>query len=223
MILDILKDGLEYARTNSNHIIIFYLGVLIFPLILIEGYSYNIIENCLNGMINNRDKLTDMTINSESFMNGLKLLILKISYYIPEIILLLAVSYIPRVNYVLVMIVLVVLTIVSYYVSEIASICMVESGLFKEGYNFSRICEILKSVGLTYVELIVMTFIILLGIFTVMAIIMGFVTLLSTISTTLFVITSTLMLLLYFVLMVVIIPVYVLFKNRTIVSVYNLK
>ena len=222
MILDILKDGLEYSKTNSSRIILFYLGILIFPLILIESYSYHIIENCLNGMINNNDKLPDIKINKESFINGLKLLVMKITYYLPEIILLTIAPYF-NVNYILFTIVMVILTILSYYISEIACICMVESGSFKEGYNFSTISEILKSVGITYVELIITTFIILLGIFALLILFTGIITILSQVSTTLFMILSVLMFIFYFVLMIVIIPLYVLFKNRTMVSIYNLR
>ena len=35
MIFDILKDGLEYVGTNKNQIILYYVGILLFPLVLI--------------------------------------------------------------------------------------------------------------------------------------------------------------------------------------------
>ncbi len=223
MIFDILKDGLEYVGTNRNQIIIYYLGILLFPLVFIEAYSYHIIENCLNGIINNKDKLSDITLNPEMFLKGLKLLILKIVYYLPELIILTVIPNIKHINYTYVLILLVILTVISYYISQIASICMVESGSIKEGFNFSKIINILKSVGVTYIELIIATFIIVLGIIGVTVMVVGLIMLLSNISTILFTLLLVLLTIAYFVFIIVLIPIYVLFKNRATVSIYNLR
>lgn len=222
MIFDILKDGMEYVKTNSNEIILYYLGILLFPYIFIESYSYHIIENCLNGMINNYEKLPGIMINAETFIKGLKLLVLKIIYYLPEILLIMFVGNMGRIDYYILTLVLVVLTVLSYYISQIASICMVESGSFREGFNFTRIYNVLKTVGFTYIKLIITTFVILLGICAVVAVITGIIMLLSQISPALFVMLMLLVMIAYIVLVIVIVPLYVLFKNRTIVSVYNL-
>lgn len=222
MIFDILKDGLEYVGTNRNQIILYYLGILLFPLIFIEAYSYHIIENCLEGIINNKDKLPDITLNSEAFVKGLKLLILKIIYFIPEIIIILVAANIRPINYYYLTAILVILSMLSYYISQIAGVCMVDKGVFKEGFNFSRIFNILKNVGITYLEFIIATFVIILGIIGVTVVITGIIMMFSGISSILFTLLLVLLAILYLVFLIVVVPIYVLFKNRSIVSIYNL-
>lgn len=223
MIFDILKDGLDYVGTNRNQIILYYLGVLLFPLVLIESYSYHIIENCLEGMINNRDKLPDITINPESIIKGLKLLILKIAYYLPEIIVIIITLNMARIDYPIVTILLAVLTILSYTLSQIAGVRMVDTGQFREGFNFKEIIGILKDVGITYIELIVATLVIVLGIMGVTALLTMGIMILSGISSILFIILLAVMAVLYLAFLIIIIPIYVLFKNRAVVSIYNLR
>lgn len=223
MIFDILKDGLEYVGTNKNQIILYYIGVLLFPLVLIESYSYHIIENCLDGIINNKDKLPDITINPKNVINGLKLLVLKVLYYLPEIIIIIVAFNLKHVDYYILFTTLIILTLLSYYLSQIAGVHMVEKGQFKEGFNFSKIFEILKSVGITYIEFIIATFIIILGIMGVTMMLAGFIMFLGNFSSILISIFLLLMIILFFVFVVVMIPSYVLFKNRAVVSIYNLK
>jgi hypothetical protein len=223
MIFEILKDGLDYVGTNRNQIILYYLGIIILPLVFIEAYSYHIIENCLNGMINNKDKLPDITLNSKMFLNGLKLLVLKIIYYLPVIILFAVATNIRPINYYIVTVLSLILMVLCYYISEIAGVCMVESGSFKEGLNLEKIINTLKLVGLTYVELIIATFIIILGIIGITLIVSGLLMIISNFSSMLFSIFIVLLVIAYFVFLIVIVPIYVLFKNRAIVSIYNLK
>ncbi|MDO5826120.1 MAG: DUF4013 domain-containing protein, partial [Methanosphaera sp.] len=218
MIFDILKDALDYLGTNRNQIIVYYLGILIFPLVLIESYSYHIIENCLKGMINNKDKLPDMTINAKSFMNGLKLLILKIIYYLPEIIILIIAVNLNQIDYIYLTILLVILTIISYSLSQIAGVCMVDSGLFNEGFNFSKIFNIIKSVGLTYVEFIIATLVIILGIIGVTILLTGIILIIGSTSSTLQAIFIFVLTIVYLIFLIVIVPIYALFKNRAVAS-----
>ena len=223
MIFDILKDGLEYVGTNKNQIILYYIGILLFPLILIESYSYHIIENCMDGMINNKDKLPDITLNTEKIINGLKLLILKTLYFLPEIIIILIAFNLERVDYYTLFTILIVLSLLSYYLSQIATVLMIDNKQFKEGFNFSKIFEIIKSVGITYIEFIIATFIIILGIIGVTLIVIMTIMFLGNFSSILINIFIILMIIIFFVFLVVMIPSYVLFKNRAIVSIYNLK
>lgn len=223
MIFDILKDGLEYVGTNKNQIILYYIGILLFPLIMIESYSYHIIENCLEGIINNKDKLPYITINPKNIINGLKLLVLKILYYLPEIIIILIAFNLKYVDYYILFTALTILTLLSYYISQIAGVLMVDTGQFKEGFNFSKIFKILKSVGITYIEFIIASFIIILGITGVTMMFGGFIIFIgkfSNILTSLFII---MMIILFLLFIAVMIPSYVLFKNRAVVSIYNLK
>ncbi|WP_323737570.1 DUF4013 domain-containing protein (plasmid) [Methanosphaera sp. ISO3-F5] len=223
MIFDILKDGLEYVGTNKNQIILYYIGILLFPLILIESYSYHIIENCMDGMINNKDKLPDITLNTEKIINGLKLLILKTLYFLPEIIIILIAFNLERVDYYTLFTILIVLSLLSYYLSQIATVLMIDNKQFKEGFNFSKIFEIIKSVGITYIEFIIATFIMILGIIGVTLIVIMTIMFLGNFSSILINIFIILMIILFFVFLVVMIPSYVLLKNRAIVSIYNLK
>lgn len=223
MIFDILKDGLEYVGTNKNQIILYYVGILLFPLVLIESYSYHIIENCLDGIINNKDRLPDITLNPKNIINGLKLLILKLLYYLPEIIILIVAFNLKHVDYYILFSVMIILTLLSYYISQMAGVVVVETGQFKEGFNFKKIFEILKSVGITYVEFIIATFIIILGIMGVTMMLAGFIMFLGNFSSILITIFLFLILILFFIFIVVMIPSYVLFKNRAVVSIYNLK
>ena len=222
MIFDILKDSLEYVGTNKNQIILYYVGILLFPLVLIESYSYHIMESCLVGIINNRDRLPDITLSPKAIINGLKLLILKVLYYLPEIIIVMIAFNLERVNYTILFALLVVLTLLSYYISQMAGVLMIEKGQFKEGFNFSRIFQILKSVGTTYVEFIIATFVIILGIMGVAMMMAGFIMFLGNFSSILISIFLFLMLILFFLFVVVMIPSYILFKNRAVVSIYNL-
>lgn len=222
MIFDILKDGLDYVGTNRNQTILYYISILIFPLVLIESYSYHIIENSLTGMINSKDKLPDIKINSKTLIQGLKLLVLKLIYYLPEIIILFVALNLKQIDYYSLLIVLVILTIASYAISQIAGVCMVDSGLFKEGFNFTKIFNILKSVGLTYIELLLAILVIILGIIGVTMVVTGMVLFISGISSILFTVLLFVMTLLYIVFLIVIIPIYALFKNRAVVSIYNL-
>jgi len=223
MIFDILKDGLEYVGTNKNQIILYYVGILLFPLVLIESYSYHIIENCLDGIINNKDRLPDITLNPKNIINGLKLLVLKLLYYLPEIIILIVAFNLEHVDYYILFSVMIILTLLSYYISQMAGVVMVETGQFKDGFNFTKIFEILKSVGITYVEFIIATFIIILGIMGVTMMLAGFIMFLGNFSSILITIFLFLILILFFIFIVVMIPSYVLFKNRAVVSIYNLK
>ena len=222
MIFDILKDGLDYVGTNRNQTILYYISILIFPLVLIESYSYHIIENSLTGMINSKDKLPDIKINSKTLIQGLKLLVLKLIYYLPEIVILFVALNLEQIDYYSLLIVLVILTIASYAISQIAGVCMVDSGLFKEGFNFTKIFNILKSVGLTYIELLLAILVIILGIIGVTMVVTGMVLFISGISSILFTVLLFVMTLLYIVFLIVIIPIYALFKNRAVVSIYNL-
>ena len=222
MIFDILKDGLDYVGTNRNQTILYYISILIFPLVLIESYSYHIIENSLTGMINSKDKLPDIKINSKTLIQGLKLLVLKLIYYLPEIVILFVALNLEQIDYYSLLIVLVILTIASYAISQIAGVCMVDSGLFKEGFNFTKIFSILKSVGLTYIELLLAILVIILGIMGVTMVVTGMVLFISGISSILFTVLLFVMTLLYIVFLIVIIPIYALFKNRAVVSIYNL-
>jgi hypothetical protein len=100
---------------------------------------------------------------------------------------------------------------------------MIDNKQFKEGFNFSKIFEIIKSVGITYIEFIIATFIIILGIIGVTLIVIMTIMFLGNFSSILINIFIILMIILFFVFLVVMIPSYVLFKNRAIVSIYNLK
>lgn len=222
MIFDILKDGFDYVGTNRNQTILYYISILVFPLVLIESYSYHIIENSLTGMINSKDKLPDMRINKETLIKGLKLLVLKAIYYLPEVIILLIAVNMKQIDYSYLLILLVILTILSYAISQIAGVCMVDSGEFKEGFNFTKIFDILKSVGITYLELLLAILVIILGIIGVTIVVTGIMLIISGISSVLFTLLFFIMALLYTVFLIVIIPMYVLFKNRAVVSVYNL-
>jgi hypothetical protein len=177
----------------------------------------------MDGMINNKDKLPDITLNTEKIINGLKLLILKTLYFLPEIIIILIAFNLERVDYYTLFTILIVLSLLSYYLSQIATVLMIDNKQFKEGFNFSKIFEIIKSVGITYIEFIIATFIIILGIIGVTLIVIMTIMFLGNFSSILINIFIILMIILFFVFLVVMIPSYVLFKNRAIVSIYNLK
>jgi len=96
MLLEILKDSLRYNFKNVGSIstmgILFLFSFLVLPIILIFGYSYRITEIGLNGLINTEMLIStdkDLKFNDfkKMFKDGIKTIILVISYLLIPIIL----------------------------------------------------------------------------------------------------------------------------------------
>ena len=86
MILDIYKDSLEYSAQDWKRLvmlgIIAFFSFLFFPVFLITGYYYRVINTAVHGIINGRDSLPDFDNVVEMFVDGVKLVIVQIVYLI---------------------------------------------------------------------------------------------------------------------------------------------
>ena len=90
MIMDIFKDCFEYSFKEPKNIlklgILFILSALIIPCFLVNGYFYRITKIGVNGMINGDDPLPEFNNWGTMFLEGIKIFIVRLAYYIPGII-----------------------------------------------------------------------------------------------------------------------------------------
>jgi len=87
MILDIFKDSFEYSFKEPKTIIklgvLSLLSSLIIPYFLVEGYYYRIAKIGVNGMINGDDPLPEFNNWGKMFIEGIKIVIVRLIYFIP--------------------------------------------------------------------------------------------------------------------------------------------
>jgi len=90
MIMDIFKDCFEYSFKEPKNIlklgILFILSALIIPCFLVNGYFYRITKIGVNGMINGDDPLPEFNNWGTMFLEGIKIFIVRLAYFIPGII-----------------------------------------------------------------------------------------------------------------------------------------
>lgn len=87
MILDILKDSLEYSAQSWKTVFkvgfLIFVSFLFFPIFLVGGYSYRITSIALNGMINGEDPLPEFKNWKKMFIEGIKVFAVKFIYLLP--------------------------------------------------------------------------------------------------------------------------------------------
>lgn len=153
MIIDVLSDSLKYSFSNpKNFFKLFLLNLfdfLIIPLFFVEGYKYRIVEESLDGMIYSGDELAEMDDFKKLFIDGVKLIILKVLSIIPLILIFLLLDSFNLSNYE---------TFVAYCFLFIYGIylCvaipnMIKYNSLKKAFDFKELIRILKEIGLSLI------------------------------------------------------------------------
>lgn len=234
MIFEILKDATDYTIENKRSIIVlgllYFCSMLIIPLIIIEGYSYNMISKCLSGTINLKERIPPLTLDLDLFINGFKLFIVKIIYLLPLILFILYGFFNLSNEFIVNLTITVVLLLLGFFIYLIASVHMIQNKSFIKAFDFKGIYQIIKQIGLTiYLKLYLIISIFFIGTTFVSLIIISFISLiiiylLEIIKISiLFDIFGLIFVLIFIIFTLTIIPIYTIFKNRAISSIYNLR
>lgn len=178
MILDIYKDALEYSAKDWKTLVI--LGViclfsfLLFPVFILVGYNYKVINTAVHGIINGRDPLPDFEDVIAMFVDGIKVVIVQILYLLVPffifIIFAVIASQLSGVASSALMIIGCLITFVVFIVVELMinmGICHMayNDGAFSKAFAFSEIKEVIDEIGwfeciVTYVGLVIITVVI---------------------------------------------------------------
>lgn len=178
MILDIYKDSLEYSAKDWKTLVI--LGViclfsfLLFPVFLITGYNYRVINTAVHGVINGRDPLPDFDDLISMFVDGVKVVIVQFAYIIvPAIVFfifaIIAGSVEGAASNALMVIgclITFILIIVACLMSQM-SVCHMayNDGAFSKAFAIKEIKQVIEEIGwakciATYLGLIIITVVI---------------------------------------------------------------
>lgn len=234
MFLNILKDTVDFMILNKKSILyialLYLFGFLIIPLILVEGYSYNITKYSLDAIINVPEKLPKIEFNKNLLIDGIKVIIVKIIYFIPLLIIIILLNSKNMIGYPM-LILLGILLFVTYCLSLIACVNMIEKNSFKKAFDIKEIIVNLNSLATTYLKLYASIVVILIGILgltsSVLIILLKLIDSITMFFNTeyLFIIAAFLMIILilcYFILLFILLPLYKTFISRSIASISNL-
>ena len=188
MILDIYKDAFEYAAQDISTLIklgvLSFFGFLIIPIFLVLGYQYRIIDIGINGMVDGEDKLPEFNEFTSMFIDGIKVFLVQIIYIIIPIIIFLIFATLSQVTNIQVfdligLIIGVIGLIIAVLYSFMAIPNMIKNdGSFSAAFDFERINEVIKMVGiLRYIAfvigLVLITLIIAIVVMTILLFIAG--------------------------------------------------
>lgn len=234
MFLNILKDTLDFMILNKKsilHIALLYLfGFLIIPLILVEGYSYNITKYSLDATINVPEKLPEIKFNKNLLIDGIKIMAVKIVYFIPSLIIIILLKSENMIGYPTLTL-LGILLFATYCLSLIACVNMIEKNSFKKAFDIKEIITNLNSLAMTYLKVYASIIVILMGIAgltsSVLIIILNLIDSITILFNNeyLVIIAAFLMIILilcYFILLFILLPLYKIFISRSIASISNL-
>lgn len=178
MILDIYKDALEYSAKDWKKLLI--LGVmclfsfLLLPIFLVTGYNYRVINNAVHGVINGRDPLPEFDDLIGMFVDGLKVVIVEIVYFIAPVIIFLLFAFVSGQLDGMASSALMIIGCIITLIVGVAACLMTQMGLCHMAYNegaFSKafaIGEIKDAIGeigwfkclITYIGLVIITVVI---------------------------------------------------------------
>ena len=178
MILDIYKDALEYSAKDWKTLVI--LGViclfslLLLPVFLITGYNYRVIDNAVHGIINGRDPLPEFDDIIRMFVDGVKVVLIQIAYFlVPAIIFIIFAAISSALSGVASAAVMILGCLITF-VAVILACLMGQMGLCHMAYNdgattkafaISELKEVIDEIGwfeciATYLGLIIITLVI---------------------------------------------------------------
>lgn len=173
MILDIYKDAFEYSAKDLRTLLI--LGViclfsfLLIPVFLLAGYNYRVINTAVRGIINGRDPLPDFDDVIRMFIDGIKVVIVQVIYWIvPAVAFIVFILIAGQLSGVLESAVVLIGCLVTLILGIIACL-MTQMGLCHMAYNdgaftkafaFEEIKDVINEIGLfkcllTYVGIII--------------------------------------------------------------------
>lgn len=190
MILEIFKNSLGYALKNKKILLklgtLSILSFLILPLILILGYSYQIIEIGLKGLMDSFDPLPEMKNYKKMIIQGLKVLVIAIVYSIIPILILIATFINTRIiqtftfvnlsnfnihldiGFIFIFLIA-VLFLLSFLMTIVAIPHMIKNNSLKYAFKIKDLFKIIKYVGTKkYIEfyIIIIIFVLILPIIT---------------------------------------------------------
>lgn len=196
--------------------------IFIIALIIIEGYSYHIIKESLNGTINISEKIPPIKINLKFITNGLKLLIVNFIYFLPAIIVLLCELPVYETLTVQLLLIDLVLLLIGIFLCNIGSTNMIKNNSIIKAFDFKEILLIIKEIGLSiYFNLFIAILIVMLGSYVLIIFITALITLLFTYGFPIEF--SMLTKILISIALFILLAIYTVFKDRAIASIYNLK
>jgi hypothetical protein len=154
MIIDVLSDSLKYSFSNPKNFFKFFvlnlLDFLIIPLFFIEGYKYRIVEESLNGMMYSGDELPEFDDWKKLFIDGCKLIILKILTIIPLLLILIALdNFLNFEAYESYMIYPLIFILAIYICVAIPN--MIKYNSLVKAFDFKELIEILKEIGFSLI------------------------------------------------------------------------
>ena len=251
MLLEILKDSLRYNFKNVGSIstmgILFLFSFLVLPIILIFGYSYRITEIGLNGLINTEMLIStdkDLKFNDfkKMFKDGIKTIILVISYLLIPIIL--SIIFINNHGFFIsnigsdimidlsheMFLIILVTAFIGFLFINIAIPHMISNKSLSAGFKIIELMKIMKSVGI--IEYILYSFspiILLISMSIISFLLVQFLSSILSLILALFQITTNWSfmgiyydLIVYGLLMILIIfPIYQIFQARAIALMYE--
>jgi len=256
VLLEIFKDSFEYSYKDINSI--FKLGIVsllsmifVFPILIVYGYFYQVIDIGLNGTINGDDPLPKFEDWVKMPIQGLKIIFVRFIYLIPVYLILIILNLIllssfigvnsmnnfPNLSILAAEVGIISLSIIScvalYLLSSVAITNMVNyKGSLKEAFNFKEIMRIIKSIGIIrYIKFYFGCIILGIGILGTALLLILLITVSLTFIT--WVITSSATYsaivggpiagLLSIIVMLSLIPLFLTFESRAIALIYNMR
>lgn len=161
MIIDVLSDSLKYSVSNSKNFfklfILNLLDFLIIPIFFTEGYKYRIVEESINGMMYSGDELPEFDDFKKLFIDGCKLIILKILTIIPVIAVLTILDTFLNLEPYLIYVIYVLIFILALYIC-VAIPNMIKYDSLAKAFDFKELIKILKGIGFSLIIPIIITF-----------------------------------------------------------------
>lgn len=151
MILDILKDSLEYSAQSWKTVFkvgfLIFVSFLFFPIFLVGGYSYRITSIALNGMINGEDPLPEFKNWKKMFIEGIKVFAVKFIYLLPVTIIIIL-GLIFKINFMVLIITSLFTGIILYFFSIMGVVHMIKNrGNLKAAFKLPELFYIIQSIG----------------------------------------------------------------------------
>jgi hypothetical protein len=180
MILDILKDSIEYSaqswKTVSKLGCLIFVSFLFFPIFFVGGYSYRIIHIALNGMINGEDPLPEFKNWKKIFLDGIKVFIVKFAYLLPVIIII-TMGLILKINFMVLIITSLFTGIILYFFSIMGMVHMVKNnGNLKAAFKVQELFSLIQSIGwYQYIRFYIGFLAVIIGLLSVALILSGMI------------------------------------------------
>ena len=160
MILDIYKDSLEYSAKDWKTLVklgvIALFSILLFPIFLIAGYNYRVVNTAVHGVINGRDPLPDFDNIIGMFVDGCKVLIVETLYLlVPLIVFIIFIAIASALTGVLASAIIVIGSLITFVLAIVAclmsqmGICHMahNEGVFSKAFRINEIKEAIDDIG----------------------------------------------------------------------------